>query len=108
MIAALGVDADRAREFFQLVKCEPAAPRLLRASIPPFLQIAKVDSSIGPAPPTEFIHLSAVVATSNAVRNVQIANQLRLSHLSPTSSSMWRQIYSGDASRTFLRIEVLS
>ena len=79
LITAVGVDATKAREFLQLVSASVYRLGYYDLQYRPLLQIAPVNvRSPDFTSPREILYLSAVVATSNIMRNVQVANQVRL------------------------------
>ncbi|HEX6903308.1 MAG TPA: nuclease-related domain-containing protein [Thermoanaerobaculia bacterium] len=82
MIAALDVDPERAREFLCLVAANVNSLGYYDLQYRPFLQIAAVDMpEENFRSPMEFVVVPAVVATANVLRNVQIANKIRLADL---------------------------
>jgi hypothetical protein len=82
LIATLGVDSESAREFIRLVAADVNSLGYYDLQYWPLLKIAKVDvPEIDFYSSTEFVLLPAAIATSNVLRNVQIANSIRLKNL---------------------------
>lgn len=77
MITAVGVDVAKAREFLQLVSASVNRLGYYDLQYRPLLQIAQVNVPEHTFP-SEMLHLTAIVATSNVLRNVQVANKVRL------------------------------
>ena len=82
MITAVGVDDAQAKDFLRLVAANVHRLGYLDLQYRPFLRIAVVDIPLdGYIPHSEIVYTSGLAATSNILRNVQIANQLRLAQL---------------------------
>ena len=82
LIAAMGFDTAKVSEFFRLTSASVARLGYYDMQYKPFLRIAQSEMPTphGATVP-EMVHLSAVVATANVLRNVQVTNQLRLQYV---------------------------
>jgi hypothetical protein len=79
MTRSIGIGEQEAREFVRLVTADVRTHRYFDLQYRPFLRMAKVKlSNQEKDPPSEILYLPGLVYLSNATRNVQSANQLRL------------------------------
>ena len=77
LIVSIGIDGEEAREFLKLVSADVHHLGYLDLQYRPFLRIAAATMG-GYTSPPEIVHVPALVAFANVLRNVQSANQLRL------------------------------
>jgi hypothetical protein len=82
LLTAMGFDAAKVSEFFRLTSASVDFMGYYDMQYKPFLRIAQSElpASQGMTLP-EIVHLSAVVATANVLRNVQVTNELRLHYV---------------------------
>jgi hypothetical protein len=77
LIASIGIAEEQACEFLRLVSADAKRLGYLDLQYRPFLRIAA--STLGGfTSPPEIVHIPALVGFANVLRNVQSANQLRL------------------------------
>jgi hypothetical protein len=77
LIASIGIGTEEAHEFLELVSADVQRLPYLDLQYRPFLRIATATVG-GYTSPPEIVHVPALVAFANVLRNVQSANQLRL------------------------------
>ncbi len=77
LIVSIGISAEEAREFLRLVSADVQHLGYLDLQYRPFLRIAAATLG-GYTSPPEIVYVPALVAFANVLRNVQSANQLRL------------------------------
>jgi hypothetical protein len=82
LLVSLGFSSQQAAEFVSLVSADVSDLGYYDLQYRPFIHIAATNiPSAGYRSPPETIHLSGVVATTSMLRNVQIANRVRLDDL---------------------------
>jgi hypothetical protein len=77
MMTEVGIESKKASEFLRLVTADVHRLGYFDLQYRPFLRIATATVGNFTSPP-EILHLAAVVGVSNALRNVQSSNKLRL------------------------------
>ncbi len=99
LITSAGIEEEKAHEFLRLVSADAQKLGYFDVQYRPFLRIAPATQD-GATNPPEIIYLSGLVASGNALRNVQSANQLRLA----ANADMFVEAVAGILGTRFKRV----
>ena len=101
MIRSMGIEPEQVQEFLRLVCSDVHRLGYYDLQYRPFLRIAATTlPRTGLKSRPEIVHSSAIVAVSNIIRNVQSANQIRLS----SNASIFVDVVAGMLRRRFRNV----